>query len=107
MALIHFNTQGFDKALASDVPMLVDFWATWCGPCQMLGPVIEQLAEEYEGKDVVIGKVDVDENPELAGRYGVMSVPTVILFKNGEEAERKVGVMPFDVYAELLDETLG
>ncbi len=106
MALIHFNTQGFDRARDSDIPVLVDFWATWCGPCQMLGPVIEQLAEEYEGKDVVIGKVDVDENPDLAARYGVMSVPTVILFKDGAEVERKVGVMPFDVYAELLDGTL-
>lgn len=106
MALIHFNTQGFDRARDSDIPVLVDFWATWCGPCQMLGPVIEQLAEEYEGKDVVIGKVDVDENPDLAARYGIMSVPTVILFKDGAEVERKVGVMPFDVYAELLDGTL-
>ncbi len=106
MALIHFNTQGFDRARDSDIPVLVDFWATWCGPCQMLGPVIEQLAEEYEGKDVVIGKVDVDENPDLAARYGVMSVPTVILFKDGAEVERKVGVMPFDVYAELLDGAL-
>ncbi len=106
MALIHFNTQGFDKALASDTPMLVDFWATWCGPCQMLGPVIEQLAEEYEGKDVLVGKVDVDESPELAARYGVMSVPTVILFQNGEEKDRKVGVMPFEVYDELLDGAL-
>lgn len=106
MALIHFNTQGFDRARDSDIPVLVDFWATWCGPCQMLGPVIEQLAEEYEGKDVVIGKVDVDENPDLAARYGIMSVPTVILFKDGAEVERKVGVMPFDVYAEFLDGTL-
>lgn len=106
MALLHFNTQGFDKALTADAPMLVDFWATWCGPCQMLGPVIEQLAEEYDGKNVLIGKVDVDENPELAARYGVMSVPTVILFQNGEEKDRKVGVMPFEVYDELLDGAL-
>lgn len=107
MALVHFDTVRFDRAMDSDIPMLVDFWATWCGPCQMLGPVIEQLAEEYEGKDVVVGKVDVDENPELAARYGVMSVPTVILFKTGAEVDRKVGVMPYDVYAELLDGALG
>ncbi len=107
MALIHFNEAGFDKALASNVPMLVDFWATWCGPCQRLGPVIEQLAEEYEGKDVIIGKVDVDEESNLAMRYGVMSVPTVLLFQNGEEADRKVGAMPYDVYTELLDAALG
>lgn len=107
MALIHFNEEGFDKALSSDKLMMVDFWATWCGPCQMLGPVIEQLAEEYEEQDVIIGKVDVDENPELARRYGVMSIPTVIFLKNGEEFDRKVGAMPAEVYADALDEALG
>jgi thioredoxin 1 len=86
--------------------MLVDFWATWCGPCRMLGPVIEQLAEEYDGKNVVIGKVDVDENLELARRYGVMSVPTVLFFQNGEEKERKVGVMPIEAYTDLLEDAL-
>lgn len=106
MALIHFNTQDFDKALTSGTPVLVDFWATWCGPCRMLGPVIEQLAEEYEGENVIIGKVDVDENPELAARYGVMSVPTVLLLQNGEEKERKVGVMPYEVYDDLLNGAL-
>ena len=106
MALIHFNEEGFDKALSSDKLMMVDFWATWCGPCQMLGPVIEQLAEEYEEQDVIIGKVDVDENPELARRYGVMSIPTVIFLKDGEEFDRKVGAMPAEVYADALDEAL-
>ena len=104
MALIHFNEEGFDKALSSDKLMMVDFWATWCGPCQMLGPVIEQLAEEYEEQDVIIGKVDVDQWPELAQRYGVMSIPTVIFFENGQEIDRKVGVMPVQVYTDLLDE---
>lgn len=106
MALLHFSQEGFDKAAASDRLMLVDFWATWCGPCRMLGPVIEQLAEEYEGKDVLIGKIDVDEEPELARRYGVMSVPTVIFLRNGKEIDRKVGVMPYEVYADLLDENV-
>lgn len=106
MALIHFNEEGFDKALNSNALMMVDFWATWCGPCRMLGPVIEQLAEEYEGQDVIIGKVDVDENPELARRYGVMSVPTVIFFDSGKEVDRKVGVMPPDAYTDVLDDRL-
>ena len=103
MALIHFNQEGFDKALEGKALMLVDFWATWCGPCRMLGPVIEQLAEDYEGKDVIIGKVNVDENPELAQRYGVMSIPTVLLLEDGKEIDRKVGVMPYEAYADLLD----
>lgn len=106
MALIHFNQEGFDRALEGKALMLVDFWATWCGPCRMLGPVIEQLAEDYEGKDVIIGKVDVDENPELAQRYGVMSIPTVLLLEDGKEVDRKVGVMPYEAYADLLDEKL-
>ncbi len=107
MALIHFNEEGFEKALASNTPMLVDFWATWCTHCKPLGPVFEQLAEEYEGKDVIIGKVDVDEEPNIAMRYGVMGVPTVILLQNGQETDRKVGAMPYDVYAELLDAARG
>lgn len=103
MALLHFNTQGFDKALTADAPMLVDFWATWCGPCQMLGPVIEALAEQYEGK-AVVGKVNVDEEQELAMRYGVMNIPTVIFFKDGKEIERKIGVMPPQVFAQVLEQ---
>lgn len=106
MALYHFSEEGFDKAFASGSLVMVDFWATWCGPCRMLGPVIEQLAEDYEGKDVIIGKVDVDENPELAQRYGVMSIPTVLLLEDGKETDRKVGVMPYEAYADLLDEKL-
>ena len=85
--------------------MLVDFWAEWCGPCRMLGPVIEGLADEYEGR-AVIGKVNVDEEGELAMRYGVMNIPTVILFKNGREIDRKVGVMPGAVFTQALDENL-
>lgn len=107
MAMIHFNEEGFNKALDSGKLVMVDFWATWCGPCQMLGPVIEQLAEEYESQDVIIGKVDVDENPELAKKYGVMSIPTVVFLKDGEEFDRKVGAMPAEVYADALDEALG
>ena len=73
--------------------VLLDFWASWCGPCQMLGPVIEQVADELDGK-VLVGKVNVDDNRDLATRFGVMSIPTVIVFKNGLEVNRAVGVQP-------------
>lgn len=106
MALRHFDEESFNEALASSRLMMVDFWATWCGPCRMVGPVIEQLAEEYEEENVVIGKVDVDENPALAQRFGVMSIPTVLFFKDGEEFDRKVGAMAFEAYADTLDEAL-
>ena len=104
MALIHLTNEAFDKATASGLAM-VDFWATWCGPCKMLSPVIDGLADEYEGR-AVIGKVNVDEEGELAMRYGVMNIPTVILFKNGREIDRKVGVMPEASYTAVLDANL-
>lgn len=103
---IHFNKEGFDKALASGQLLMVDFWADWCGPCKMLAPVIEGLGDEYEGK-AVVGKVNVDEEQELAIRYGVMSIPTVIFFKDGEEVARKVGVLPAAQFTEVLDNYLG
>lgn len=106
LSLYHFNEEGFNRALAGNGLMMVDFWATWCGPCQRLGPVIEQLADEYEGQNVIIGKVDVDEETELARRFGVMNIPTVIFFKDGQELERKVGAMPIDEYAQVLDNNL-
>ena len=79
-----------EELLNSKLPVLVDFWAPWCGPCQMAGPVIEEVAKENEGK-IKLGKVNVDESPQVAGKYGVMSIPTVILFKEGKEIRRKVG----------------
>ena len=106
MALLHFNEAGFDKALAAGNLMLVDFWATWCGPCQRLGPVIEQIAEDYQDQDVIVGKVDVDQEPELARRFGIMNIPTVVFFKDGQELERKIGAMPIDEYTQFLDENL-
>ena len=93
MALIHLTNEAFDKATASGLAM-VDFWATWCGPCKMLSPVIDGLADRYEGK-VLVGKVNTDEQPELAIRFGVMSIPTVIFLKDGKEIDRKVGVQYF------------
>ena len=105
MALQHFDQKSFDAALAEGKLVMVDFWANWCMPCRMLGPVIEQLAQEYEGK-AVIGKVDVDEQGELAMRYGVMNIPTVIFFKDGKEIHREVGALPKDLFVNVLNENL-
>ena len=102
MATIHFNKEGFDKAIAAGGITMVDFWASWCGPCRMLAPVIDDLANKYEGK-AVIGKVNVDDEQALAMQYGVMSIPTVIFFKDGKELDRKVGVMPAEAYTAILD----
>ena len=101
--MIQFNKESFDKALGEGKLMMVDFWADWCGPCRMLSPVIEDLAGRYEGK-ALVGKVNTDEEPELAMRYGVMSIPTVIFFKDGKEIDRKVGVMPPAAFTQVLDE---
>ena len=91
--MIHFNKETFEKTLGEGKLMLVDFWADWCGPCQMLGPVIESLAGRYEGK-AVVGKVNTDEEQELAIGFGLSGIPTVIFFKDGKEIDRLVGVMP-------------
>lgn len=90
------------EVVKSDIPVLVDFWAPWCGPCQMLGPVIEELAEEYDG-NIKVCKVNVDEEGELASQNAIVSIPTVILFNNGKPQERMVGAQSFDDYADLLD----
>ena len=105
MALQHFNETSFDAALAEGKLIMVDFWANWCMPCRMLGPVIEQLAGDYEGR-AVIGKVDVDQQGGLAMRYGVMNIPTVIFFKNGKEIHREVGALPKDVFTQILNANL-
>lgn len=102
MPLIHFNEEGLKKAVESGSPVLVDIWASWCGPCRELGPTIEALAEEYEGK-VIVGKLSTEEEPALARSYGVMSIPTVIFFKDGQEVGRKVGLEPIEVYRTVLD----
>ncbi len=87
-----FTSANFDtEVLKSDIPVVVDFFATWCGPCKMMAPVIETLASEYAGK-VKVGKLDVDENQDIAARYGVMSIPTILMFKNGQLVSKTVGV---------------
>ena len=101
--MTQYNKESFDRALGEGKLMMVDFWADWCGPCKMLSPVIDDLAGQYAGK-VVVGKVNVDEEPELAIRYGVMSIPTVIFFKDGKEIDRKVGVMPAGAFTQVLDQ---
>lgn len=106
MALIHFTNDGFDKAVSAAPLAMVDFWAEWCGPCRMLGPTVEKLAEDYEGR-ALIGKVNVDNEPDLARRFNVMSIPTVVFFKNGQEFDRKIGLMPEEAYTSLLEENLG
>ena len=104
MSVVHFSKDTFDtEALGAAGPVLVDFWAPWCGPCKMLGPIIEQLGVEMDGK-AVIGKVDIDEEPDLAARYGVMYIPTVILFKNGEEAARMVGLQSKQALVRMIEE---
>ena len=98
----HLKTAEFDALMEETDLAMVDFWASWCGPCKMLSPVIEDLAVRYEGK-ALVGKVNVDEEPDLARRFGVMSIPTVIFLKNGREFDRKVGVMPAAAYTDVLD----
>lgn len=91
MAVIELTTENFNQeVLQSDLPVMVDFWATWCGPCRMVSPIVDEIAEEVQGK-VKVGKVNVDEQGELAAQFGVMSIPTIMVFKNGEVIETSVG----------------
>ena len=93
------------QVMKSPEPVLVDFWAVWCGPCQMVAPIIDELAVEYNGK-VKVMKLNTDENPEIAGKYQEMSIPTMLIFKNGQPVERLVGAMPKRKFKEVLDSLL-
>ena len=102
MAEIILTEQNFEEeVLKSDKPVLVDFWATWCGPCRMLAPTIEKIAEEQEGV-IKVGKIDVDEEPELAAKYGIASIPTLMVFVNGEVKASSVGVQPKGMVEDML-----
>ena len=105
MALEITDANFQELVLDSDKPVMVDFWAAWCGPCRMVGPIIDQISEEYDGK-AVVGKVDVDTNQEYAAKYGVRNIPTVLVFQNGEVVGRQVGVAPKNAYSEALDSLL-
>ena len=105
MSVKHLTTAEFDSAVQSAALAMVDFWAPWCGPCRMLGPVVESLGEAYEGR-VLIAKVNVDEEMELARRFDVANIPLVVFLKNGQEAERLVGLRPQEDLAAVLDRLL-
>lgn len=102
MALEITDANFEEVVLKSDKPVLVDFWAEWCGPCRMIGPIVEEMAGEYEGK-AVIGKVNVDENPEISMKFGIRNIPTILFVKNGEVADKSVGAVPKGQLTSKLD----
>lgn len=103
---IHFTDASWDQdVLKSDKPVLVDFWAEWCGPCRMIGPLVEELSSEYEGK-ALVGKLNVDENPGVASKYGIRSIPTLLVFKGGEVVDKIVGAVPKTMLAQKLNAQL-
>jgi thioredoxin 1 len=103
---LEFKDENFKNlVLESDKPVLVDFWAEWCGPCRMVGPIVEELATEFEGK-AVIGKLNVDENANTSVEYGIRSIPTLLIFKNGKIADKIIGAVPKAVLKEKLEQAL-
>ena len=104
MSLKHFTDESFKKEVTeSELPVLVDFWAEWCGPCKQIAPIVEELAKEYSGK-IKIGKINVDDHPRIATRYGIMSIPTLIIFKNGKISDQAVGALTKVELKRLIEE---
>ena len=102
---LEITDSNFQEILAEGNPVVMDFWAPWCGPCKMVGPIIDELATEYEGK-VIIGKCDVDENGDVAAEYGIRNIPTVLFFKNGELVDKQVGSAPKSAYVAKIEAIL-
>ena len=102
---LEITDSNFQEILAEGKPVVMDFWAPWCGPCKMVGPIIDELATEYEGK-VIIGKCDVDENGDVAAAYGIRNIPTVLFFKNGELVDKQVGSAPKSAYVAKIEAIL-
>ena len=102
---LEITDSNFQEILAEGKPVVMDFWAPWCGPCKMVGPIIDKLATEYEGK-VIIGKCDVDENGDVAAEYGIRNIPTVLFFKNGELVDKQVGSAPKSAYVAKIEAIL-
>ncbi|MBN8650946.1 MAG: thioredoxin [Cytophagales bacterium] len=103
---LELTDSNFDEVINSEKPVLVDFWAEWCGPCKMIGPVVEELAGDYEGK-AVVAKINVDENPQVTARFGVRNIPTLLVFKNGQVVDKQVGAVPKSVLSQKLQAQVG
>ncbi len=102
---VEINASNFEEVLNTDKPVMIDFWAAWCGPCRMIAPLVDELTEEYKDK-AVIAKVDVDSNQEIAMKYGVRNIPTILFIKNGEVVDKSVGAVPKNVLSDKIDAQL-
>lgn len=107
MSVVNLSSENFqEEVMNSDLPVLVDFYAEWCGPCKMISPIVDELAEKYDGK-IKVGKLDIDQAQDIAGSHGVMSIPTLIFFKNGEKAEESTGALSKEQLEELIQKVIG